>query len=276
MANEYDNFIPEIWSAAILNELDKRLVLANVTNQRWAGEISNVGDTVRILGVGSVAVSAYTPNSTSITYETPATSTTSLVINKDYYAAVQVDDKERVQAVTDLVSAYAPRIAYGLAKQIDSSIADEYANAGLTGVTATASDDPYDAIVDARKDLENSDVEGPFWLVVDPSFAAALRKNTKFVSAEGEGATFRQNGALGSIAGFNVYESNNLVTDSGEVQCLYGGPNAIAHARQLIQSSIEAIRLESSFATGIRARAVWGNKVLRSGGELGVLGYTPS
>lgn len=276
MANEYDNFIPEIWSAAILEELDKRLVLGSIVNRRWAGEISGVGDTVRILGVGSVSVTAYTPNSTSITYETPATSTTSLVIDQDYYAAVQVDDKELRQSVANLLSAYAPRIAYGLAKQIDTSIANQYANAGLTGVTATASDDPYDAIVDARKDLEDSDVEGPYWLVVDPSFAAALRKNTKFVSAEGEGASFRQNGVLGSIAGFNVYESNNLVTDSGEVQCLYGGPNAIAHARQVLQESVEAIRLESSFATGIRARAVWGNKVLRTGGELGVLGYTPS
>lgn len=276
MANEYDNFIPEIWSASILEELDKRLVLANVANTRWQGEISNVGDTVRILGVGSVAVNAYTPNSTSVTYETPTTSTTSLVINQDYYAAVQVDDKERLQAVTDLVSAYAPRIAYGLAKQIDTSIANEYANAGLTGVTATASDDPYDAIIDARKDLEDSDVEGPYWLVVAPAFAAALRKNTKFVSAEGAGAEFRRNGILGNIGGFTVYESNNLVTVSSEIQQLYGGPNAIAHARQLIQSSVEAIRLESRFATGIRARMVWGNKALRTGGELGVLGYTPA
>lgn len=275
MANEYDNLIPEVWSARILEELDKRLVLANITNRDWEGEISDKGDTVRILGVGSVAVNAYTPNSTSITYETPATSTTSLVIDQDYYAAVKVDDKELRQAIVNLVNRYAPRIAYGLAKQIDTSIANQYANAGLTGVTATASDDPYDAIVDARKDLENSDVEGPHWLVVDTSFAAALRKNTKFVSAEGAGAEFRRNGILGSIAGFTVYESNNLVTDSGEVQCLYGGPNAIAHARQLV-SPIEAIRLESSFATGLRSRIVWGNKVLRTGGELGVLGYTPS
>jgi hypothetical protein len=271
MANAYDDFIPEIWSGQILDELDKRLVLANVANTSWAGDISNVGDTVRILGVGSVTAAAYTNNSTSITYSTPTDSSRSLVIDTDYYGAVQVDDAEQIQAVTDLLGRYAQRIAYALAKQVDTSIAGLYTEAGLTKVTVTASDDMYDKIVDARKILEEADNEGPYWLAVSPAAAASLRKNTKFVSAEGEGQTFRQNGVLGRIAGFEVYESNNLTDVSGEDQCLFGTPLSIAHARKL--GNIESIRLESRFATGLRARLIWGNKVLDST-RLGVLGYT--
>lgn len=274
MANAYDDLIPEVWSGLILAELDKRLVLANVCNTSWQGEIRSVGDTVRILGLGDVTSAAYTNNSTSISYTTPTDSTRSLTIDNDRYAAVQVDDLEEIQAVPALLQGYTSRIAYALAKDIDDDIALEYANSDLTAITATSSDDHYDVVVEARQTLEEADNEGPYWMVVSPAFAAGLRKNDFFVSAEGAGAEFRRNGVLGNIAGFTVYESNNLAEVSDVQQLMFGTPLSIAHARQLM-GNVEAIRLESRFATGIRARIAWGNKVL-DGTRLGVIEYTPS
>ena len=48
------NFIPELWSANILLELQKNLVYGSAVNRDYEGDIANYGDTVNINYVGSV------------------------------------------------------------------------------------------------------------------------------------------------------------------------------------------------------------------------------
>lgn len=42
------NFIPQIWSARLLEHLDKAHVYANLVNRDYEGEIRNFGDTVKV------------------------------------------------------------------------------------------------------------------------------------------------------------------------------------------------------------------------------------
>lgn len=65
----YENFIPEVWSGRIFVALKKALVLGNVVNRDYEGEISQFGDTVKINSVGPVAVRDYTKD-TDITFDT--------------------------------------------------------------------------------------------------------------------------------------------------------------------------------------------------------------
>ena len=53
------NFIPTIWSARLLANLDKKLVYANVVNHDYEGEIKNLGDKVKINQIGPIAVKDY-------------------------------------------------------------------------------------------------------------------------------------------------------------------------------------------------------------------------
>ena len=44
----FSNFIPEIWSARLLEHMDKVHVYANLMNRDYEGDINAYGDTVHI------------------------------------------------------------------------------------------------------------------------------------------------------------------------------------------------------------------------------------
>ena len=56
-------FIPQIWSARLLDKLSNELVYGNLVNRDYEGEISQAGDTVHINSFGAITVKKYTKNS---------------------------------------------------------------------------------------------------------------------------------------------------------------------------------------------------------------------
>ena len=54
------NFIPELWSANILLELQKNLVYGSAVNRDYEGDIANYGDTVHITGIAHISIGDYT------------------------------------------------------------------------------------------------------------------------------------------------------------------------------------------------------------------------
>ncbi|MDY6346055.1 MAG: hypothetical protein SPL36_04725 [Succiniclasticum sp.] len=61
-------FIPTLWSARLLAHLDKSLVLGNLVNRDYEGEIKNFGDRVKINQIADVTVKDYIKG-TDITYD---------------------------------------------------------------------------------------------------------------------------------------------------------------------------------------------------------------
>ena len=55
-----NNFIPQIWSARLLQNLNEAHVFANLVNRDYEGEIKGVGDTVKINAIGS-PISVFPP-----------------------------------------------------------------------------------------------------------------------------------------------------------------------------------------------------------------------
>lgn len=53
------NFIPEVWSAAILEALRAKLVFPSLCNRDYEGDIREAGDTVHITGYNDVTVREY-------------------------------------------------------------------------------------------------------------------------------------------------------------------------------------------------------------------------
>lgn len=265
------NYIPELWSARLLANLDKNLVLGNapIINRDWEGEIKNVGDTVHIQRPGAIAVNAYNPASTTVSYETPTSTTRALVIDQDQYFAFQVDDLAQVQANVELVDRYTQRAAYALADKIDQFIAALYTDSSAGDVPLTlASGDYYEALVQAGQNLDEKNVpRAGRWHVTNPAGYAALLKHDAFIHATASGDSVLRTGQVGSVAGFTIYVSNNLVTVDGEggdpdtVKGLYGTDAAITFAQQLLGSP-EAIRLEGKIADAVRGRVAYGAKVV--------------
>jgi hypothetical protein len=100
------------------------------------------------------------------------------------------------------------------------------------------------------------------WAVVTPAGYAALLSDTKFTQASDLGDRVIQDGALGRVAGFDVFVSNNIVNPGTTVhKYLYGTPDAITYARQLLGEP-EAIRREGRIEDAVRGRFAYGAVVV--------------
>ena len=255
-----DDFIPELWSGALLDTLDKNLILTGLTNNRHAGLVQNQGDTVHIQKFTNLTAGTY---SGTVTYEAEASSTVTLSLNQDKYVATSLDSKNILQAQSDvsLIQGYTDRIFYGLADDIDTYIGSLYAQSTLTAITwDVGTTDPWDAVLtEAAEQLNAANVpqEGR-WIVVRPAGLSALQRSADFQRASDLGDQILQTGAIGMAAGFRVHMSNNLANTTGNFyQYLYGHPMAITHAIQMAPG-VQAIDRDAAFETGLRARIVYG------------------
>ena len=97
------NFIPELWSARLLDALEKTHVAANLVNRDYEGEIRGQGDTVHINSIGSITVKDYAKNTDISAPETLSTTDQTLEISQAKYFNFQIDDVDAAQAAGDLM-----------------------------------------------------------------------------------------------------------------------------------------------------------------------------
>lgn len=264
------NFIPEVWSARVLFNLRKSLVFANLTNDNYEGEITGVGDTVKITTPASINVGAY---SGTVTYQAPTTSQQSLSIDQDLYWAFDVDDADRLQANVDLIDTNTQEAAYALADSVDANLAGLYTDVGHTVNLDISSNftGVRTALVDAAKNLDDNNVPNVGrWAVVSPTVFRGIKLASDYTPASELGDEMKRAGSIGMLEGFSIYMSRNVAVAT-QHKCLYGNNSAITLASQLVKT--EAIRRDAAFADGIRGRMVFGRKVVRSG-ALGLLNVT--
>lgn len=262
-------FIPTIWEARLLAHLDKALVYGNLCNRDYEGDIRNYGDTVKINQIGNVEVKDYTKG-TPITVDEIDGTPTELHIDQQKYFAFHVDDVDAAQANVNLVDGAMARASYALRDVIDQYIASFHKSAGVkigsstTPINITTADAAYGNLVDLKGALDDANVpsEGR-WVVVPSWFYGLMLKDNRFVAA---GTTKTDavlgNGYIGSAAGFNIYQSNNVPSTSGaKYKILAGNNTGISFAQQLIKT--EALRESSSFSNLVRGLCVYGAQVVQ-------------
>lgn len=270
------SFIPKLWSARLLNALDKSHVFANVVNRDYEGDIQKMGDTVHINTIGAVTIGTYTQN-TDFTSgpETLATTDQTLTIDQAKYFNFQVDDIDAAQAAGDIMDKAMTRAAYGLADASDKYIAGILAGAAdktnLVSSTAVAltSSNVYENVVKMRTILDKANVPtAGRWLVIPPEMYALILLDDRFVKTGGEMAEgILRTGLVAQAAGFDIYLSNNCVsvTTGTETKVttytITGGVDAAAtYAEQIV--STEAYRPEKRFADAVKGLHVYGAKVV--------------
>lgn len=262
-------FIPEVWSARLLTDLSKALVLGALANRDYEGEISRAGDTVNINSITDPTISTYTPNSTTISPEQLTTANQALLIDQQKYFAFYVDDVDARQAAGDLLNVAAQRAAYGLRDAADQYLAGLVTGAHADNTTAATEvgtgDAAYSALVTMKIQLDEKNVptEGR-WAGVPPWFHGLLLESSKFIDASASGSTDPlRNGLVGRAAGFDIHVSNNLTTaDTGDdTEIMAGHPMSITYAEQIVKT--EAYRPEDAFSDAIKGLHVYGAKVVR-------------
>lgn len=264
------NFIPEVWSAALLKALRDRLTYAQagVINRNYEGDIARAGDTVHITSFNDPAVRTYTRN-TNITWDQLSSTQQTLVVDQEKYFAFTVDDIDRRQALPGFVEEATVGASYNLAAEADSFVAETMSDA-VTGdndrgaVTLGAVEgDAYNLLVELRTILTRSNTpdEGRF-VVIPPEMYGLLLKDDRFIRADASGTTQGlRNGFVGRAAGFDVIESNRVPEDGGAFRVLAGHSIATTYAEQILNT--EALRLENQFGDGVRGLHVYGGRVIR-------------
>jgi len=270
-----NNFIPAIWSRALLENLHNSLVFGQpaVVNRDYAGEIAGAGSSVKIHSIGAITVSDYTKNSDLSTPETLSDAEVVLSIDKARAFNFQIDDVDAAQQTPKIMQGAMQEAAYALANDLDAYLASLHAQAGITtgfGSTATpivpTSTTAYEYLADAFTALDEANAPSQNrWVVVPPWFHGLLRKDARFVSYGTDmNRAVLENAIVGQAAGFNVFVSNNVVNTSGaKYKILFGHAAAWTMAMQI--EKVEAFRMEKRFADAVKGLNVYGAKVVRSG-----------
>lgn len=262
------NFIPEVWSASILEALRAKLVFPSLCNRDYEGDIREAGDTVHITGYDDVTVKKYT-RGTNITVDavTDANKGTLTIDQSDYFA-FKVNDLDKVQAKADLTGNFTNSAAYNMALNVEkyiSGLMDKAATAPAKTISVTTPSDAYLAVVEARKQLDKQNVPtGGRWIVVSPDFYALLLQDSRFIEGTEAGHNTLLNGVVGSVSGFTVVESNNVPTVSGKPskQSIIAGTNAATTFAQQV-NKVEAMRMQDDFADMVRGLDLYGGLVVR-------------
>lgn len=267
----FSNFIPQVWSARLLEHLDKVHVYAGLMNRDYEGEIRAYGDTVHINQIGAITISDYTGADISAPEELDGTQL-DLTIDKAKYFNFQIKDVDNAQSNPKLVDSAMQRASYGMNDVIDQYLAslllagvdeDNILCGDSDAVTPTSSD-AYDYLVDLGVVLNEANV--PMmgrWVVVPPWFHGLLLKDPRFVgNGTGYNQAILQGGLVGEAAGFQIHLSNNVPNTSGAKYKVIAGTNAAgAFAEQLVE--LEAYRLEKNFSDAVKGLHVYGAKVIQ-------------
>lgn len=266
----FSSFIPEIWSARLLEHLDKAHVYAGLLNRDYEGEIKAYGDTVHINQVKDVTIKDYTGADIDDPEELDSNSQT-LTIDQAKYFNIQIKDIDNAQSHPKLMDEAMRRAAYGISDGVDIYVAGLLAAGADAGNCITAADvaaaNAYEYLVDIGTVLTEANVpmQGR-WTVVPPWFHALLLKDDRFVSS---GASHNEavlaGGEVGMAAGFRILLSNNVPNTGGaEYKIIAGTNRAGSFAEQLVE--LEPYRREKNFADAVKGLNVFGAKVLQGKG----------
>ena len=267
------NFIPTIWSARLLNHLDKSHVYLNLLNRDYEGEIKNFGDTVKINQVGDVSIKDYIKGTDIDAPEDITGEQQELKIDQAKYFNFAVDDVDNAQTNPKLMDKAMQRAAYAMNDVVDAFAANLLAiNVHADNAIGTneapivpTKADAYDYLVDLNTKLTEANVaKMGRWVVIPAFYHGLLLKDDRFV---GNGTDYNQaileGGEVGKAAGFTVYVSNNVPNTEGtKYKVIAGTTEAGSYAEQILNT--EAYRPEKRFSDAVKGLHTYGAKVLQS------------
>ena len=285
-------FLPSIYSAKVLNFFRKASVVEAITNTDYSGEISNYGDSVKIIKEPVISVYDYTRGSD--TTQTKLTDEElTLVVDSAKAFKFIVDDIERDMSHVNFKEVATSSAAYALRDSFDAAVlasmfsgvsssspdhvlgtdsatklgADVYDGSGSIDLGISSETDPLNVLARMARLLDDANVpEEGRWFVAAPEFYEQLSQSgSKLLSVDfnaGQGSIRNGLVSSGKLRGFNMYKSNNIAAVSNATgKCLGGHISSTATAQTII--STEVLRDPSSFGDIVRGLHVYGAKVLR-------------
>ena len=269
----YKNFIPTVWAEAIEHELERNHVFVADTNRQYEGNVSKMGDTVRILGIGKPTVTTQVGGSISLnTAETVEDSAVSLLIDHVSYFNYLVDDIDKRQAVGGLMDALSTEASQALANETDLCVSamskakgakkkDTTAVQVTSGATGSGLVNILEYIDSGLEKLYENDVkpDSEITLTVPPWFYIMLKQ--AYVKLDTDNSNMLENGKVGRYGNVIVRMSNNVCKDNTTSLIQLKTKKAIAFAQPMTHT--EPYRPESKFSDAVKGFILYGAKIVR-------------
>lgn len=281
--------IPTIWHPALLKQMRTPLVYLGLTTREYEGDITQAGDTVRIISTTGVDVVDYV-RGTPVTTQNLVLSGQSLVIDKQKAFNFTVNDLDMKQVKPAFIEEQSSVAAYELRKTRDTTIAlAMQAGAGtdlgdFSVGTGAGDADAFELLARMATALDEADTpdagtmpsmdaeggpDGGFRFVVVPPFFAEMLVIDPRKSSFGTTDNLRTYGEryIGrSAAGLEIFKSNQtpwgLTGTTTHRDVIAGWSRATAFAGQL--TKFETQRVQGDFADFHLGLDVYGTKVIRS------------
>lgn len=300
------NWSPTIYSKLVQLAFRKKAVVQDITNTDYFGEISEYGDTVKIIKEPNITVSSYVRGQ-SVQAQDLDDDEITLTIDQADKFAFKVDDIETKMSHVNWEALASSQAGYRVADKMDQDVFTYITT--IVGVTDGEVDlsankigttsNPIELKTDGTQDNsasfsalslmnrfmrlldeQNTPEEGR-WFVADPVFYEKLNdESSKLMDDRYVDKGILRNGKIaeGMVRGFRIYKSNNLpsagsgpaaTTSSDYGWVLAGHDSAIATAEAI--NKVEKLRDPDSFADVVRGLHMYGRKVLRPEALVGAI-----
>ncbi len=267
----YRNFIPEIWSEAINRDLERMHIFAKHTNRQYEGEVSQKGDSVRILGIGSPTVTEVEREAFNGLSAAETIEDTSTVLRIDRMSTFnyKIDDIDKRQAVKGIMEALSAETSEKLADKQDRFIAnlslDPLAVKDEKTAYQLTKDNILDKLMLVHQKLMENDVAFSTKVSVIVSPAVATLYKQARIGVDTDNSSMLENGQIGKFDGMDIYVSNNVCTNVSGGKTLQliqvKTDRAIAFARPMTHT--EAYRPDLEFTDAIKGFVLYGAKIVR-------------
>lgn len=264
----YTNFKPTIWAAGIEKELERLSIFALDCNRQYEGDVSKMGDQVRILGVGKPTITTTTDKSITLTgAESVEDTSVTLVINKVSYFDYKVDDIDKREAQKGIMEALRAETSEALAATVDDEIADLASTADAIKLHASGSETVITAtnilgeMANAMAALHKNNVSPQTEIVFDLSVDAAKLFTQAYVALDTNNSNYLKNGYLGKWNGATVRVSNNVYNSSSIEYIMVRTKRAVAFVQPM--THIEPYRPEKGFSDAVKGFILYGAKIVR-------------
>ncbi len=194
-----------------------------------------------------------------------------ITVDKDKVVNEIIDGYEASAVPDGLVADRLDSAGYGLAQVIDKDGAKELIENGtvLEDTTALTKQTVYNRFVDARVRLDENNIPtNGRYAIVAPQIYAYIVKTDEFIRASDLGNEVVKTGAVGQIAGFTLYKSNNLGED---VEVIFGHPNYATRVEEwCVQVRVQDLAESSKYigACAVQGRKIYAHKVTEPKGIL--------
>lgn len=294
-----NQFTPEVWSQEILLNLEKVLVYAQLANTDYDGDISKMGDTVKINAIGDITISNYTKDTSIGSPQTLTDSQTTLTVDQAKFFNFAIDDVDKAQGNPAVMGAAMKWATYRIRDQIDQYMAGFYTSAQATNLIGSSASPVtvaratqanigagttlYDYILQLGQLLTQANIpnDEDRWVVIPAWGKTLLSGDLRFTSFNTPQANQRlQTGAItgdgappaggyiGDIENFGVYVSNNTPHIGGTLgatgsQDVFLAGHKMAWSFADNVAEIEGYRPPDRFADAMKGLHLYGGKVVR-------------